>query len=121
MEEDSGTWTPFLNGEENHFSIDLEDGGRADAWGEEMTTCYADWGGWRWEAWGGDRVSASGRLADRLRRKNPFMGVDWGEAGILSGNDEDLDPTIPENIRKRMVEYHNVRERYEQELFRLSH
>jgi hypothetical protein len=116
-----GTWTPFLDGEQNDFHIDLDDGSSVEARGEEITTCYAEWGGWRWEASGTDRVTASGRLADRLTRKDPFRGVDWGNAGTLSGNAEDLDTTIPEDIRKRMVEYNKVHERCEQELFRLSH
>jgi len=116
-----GTWEPFLNEEQDNFRIDLDDGSGVDARGEEMTTCYAEWGGWRWEASGGDRFAASGRLADRLTRKDPFMGVDWGDPGTLTGDAEDLDPTIPEDIRKRMVEYHELRERCEHELFVFAH
>jgi hypothetical protein len=78
-------------------------------------TCYTRWGGWHWQADGGDRLTAWRRLTDRLSRLNPFDGfdTDWGEPGWRV---EELDDRIPEAMRDLMLEWDQYHEQRESDL-----
>ncbi len=92
----------FVAGEAELLYDDMgEPVGVVDVRASETVTCWAEWGGWCWEAEGTTRANALRRLEARLMHLNPFDGADtdWGEPGHQLGS---LDSRIPEAIRARM-------------------
>lgn len=111
----------FVNGEVNAFGLDFEAAplGSVEVRDDGDSICYTKWGGWHWQAEGGDRSAALRRLESRLDRLNPFDGfdTDWGDPGHTAG---DFDEAIPEGMRALMEEWNRENERRETELLDIA-
>jgi hypothetical protein len=71
----------------------------------EMTTCWADWGGWHWYADGFDESHAREHLRQRLAQIDPFFGgPDYGRFGFPIEGAE-LSDAFPAATRRRIAGY----------------
>lgn len=101
---DGTEYDEFVRGDRRSYTEEVEPWGSVDVQAEEeIVRCYANAGGWQWEAEGPDRTTAARRLYDRLRELNPFAGSDWGPPG--SWGMGPLSEAIPAVTRKRMIAY----------------